>query len=201
MTHDAMSHVLICTSDDCVVTHSFWCGAQEVVTCAARSVSAARRGTDACMVLPEEPSDRERYLGSYPALNPFSAARLTAIDCPLQELLELDACDQVSSSDIFAMHLFRHWKARYAHVMNHLLAMYARVPQKCQGLKNVRATPLQLKHPSFFWQEMVQERLVEALPDVPARCLHAFYQQLASTGVLCSVTSPLVIRSALMARQ
>lgn len=59
------------------------------------SVSAALRGTDACVVLPEEPSDRERYLSSHPSLNPFSAARLAAIDCPLQELLALGACDQV----------------------------------------------------------------------------------------------------------
>ena len=80
-----------------MVTYSSWRGAQEVVTCAARSVAAALRGTNACMVLPEEPSDRERYLASYPALNPFSAARLAAIDCPLQELLALDACDQVSA--------------------------------------------------------------------------------------------------------
>ena len=43
-----------------------------------------------------------------------------------------------------------------------------------------------------YWHQhvvLVQERLAEALPDVPARCLRAFYQQLASTGVLCSVTS------------
>ena len=109
MTRDAMLNVIKCTSQSCTVAHSSQCGAQEVVTSAARSVSAALRGTDACMVLPEEASDRERYLGSYPALNPFSAARLAAIDCPLQELLALDACDQVSACGIFAMHVLRLW--------------------------------------------------------------------------------------------
>lgn len=63
-----------------------------------RSVSAALRGTDACVLLPEKPSDRERGLSSFAALNPFSAARLAAINCPLQELLALDAADQVCDS-------------------------------------------------------------------------------------------------------
>ncbi|KAK9842540.1 hypothetical protein WJX81_005070 [Elliptochloris bilobata] len=94
---------------------------EEVITRAAKSVSALLRGTDACVILPEQPSDRERALGAYPALNPFSAARLAAIDCPLQELLALDSCDQ--------------------------------------------------------------ERLAEALPDVPASSLRLFYQQVASAGV------------------
>lgn len=108
VARDAMLHVILCTSQSCMVTHSSRCSAQDVVTCAARSVSAALRGTDACMVLPEELSDRERYLGSYPALNPFSAARLAAINCPLQELLALDACDQVSACGMFAMHVLHH---------------------------------------------------------------------------------------------
>lgn len=68
---------------------------QEVVTGAVRSVSAPLRGTEACVLLTEEPTDRERDLSSFAALNPFSAARLAAIDCPLQELLALDAADQV----------------------------------------------------------------------------------------------------------
>ena len=68
---------------------------QEVVTGAVRSVSAPLRGTEACVLLTEEPTDRERDLSSFAALNPFSAGWLAAIDCPLQELLALDAADQV----------------------------------------------------------------------------------------------------------
>jgi len=62
---------------------------------AARSATNTLRGTPACLILPEQPTEMERCLCSISALNPFSAARLAAIGCTVQDLLTLDHADQV----------------------------------------------------------------------------------------------------------
>ncbi len=62
---------------------------------AARSAAKTLCGTPACLILPEQPTEMERCLCSISALNPFSAARLAAIGCTVQDLLTLDHGDQV----------------------------------------------------------------------------------------------------------